>query len=219
MINQILILEDLRQSREWLANIVSSIFPQAELITAATLRDAEYSISRHEIDLALVDLKLPDGNGTDLIRKLTKSQPSCRSVVTTIMATDAAIVSALAAGARGYLLKSDSEAIIGHNLRLMLEGLPPLSPQIARRIMSHFELTGPSFEEEEVVLTKRETEVLGLIAQGLKVSEVASVLGSAESTIATHIKSIYRKLEITNRAEAALHASRRGLLYGESLKK
>jgi len=218
MINQILILEDLRQSREWLANIVSRIFPQSHLIIEANLRGAEHTISRHQIDLALVDLKLPDGNGTDLIRKLTKSQPSCQCVVTTIMATDAAIVSALAAGARGYLLKSDSESIIGHNLQLMLEGLPPLSPQIARRIMSHFELTGPNFEEE-VELTKRETEVLRLIAQGLRVSEVSSVLGAAESTIATHIKSIYRKLEITNRAEAALHANRRGLLSGETFKR
>lgn len=215
MINQILILEDLRQSREWLSDIVAGIFPQAELRTEATLRGAEYVIGRHTFDLALVDLKLPDGNGTELIRKLTKTQPQCQSVVTTIMATDAAIVSALAAGARGYLLKSDSEVMIEHHLRLMMEGLPPLSPQIARRIMSHFELTGPSVEKE-VALTKRETEVLGLIAKGLKVSEVAGVLGSAESTIATHIKSIYRKLEITNRAEAALHANRLGLLSRET---
>lgn len=215
MINTVLILEDIRQSREWLSDIVSKIFPDALLIKEATLRSAEHALGRYDFDLALVDLKLPDGSGTDIIRKLTKSQPRCRCVVTTIMATDSAIVSALAAGAQGYLLKSDSEIIIEHHLRLMMEGLPPLSPQIARRIMSHFELTGPNFETE-VKLTKRETEVLGLIARGLRVSEVAKTLGLAESTVITHIKSIYRKLEITNRAEAALHASRLGLLYGDA---
>jgi DNA-binding NarL/FixJ family response regulator len=211
MIGNILILEDVRQSREWLADIVLRIFPDAALTQEATLRGAERAIGRHAFDLALIDLKLPDGNGADIIRKLTQLQPECRRVVTTIMATDSAIVSALAAGAQGYLLKCDSEAIIEHHLHLMMEGQPPLSPQIARRIMSHFELTGPSFENE-VKLTKRETEVLRVIARGLTVSEAARTLGSADSTVATHIKSIYRKLEITNRAEAALHASRLGLL-------
>lgn len=214
MIGTILILEDIRQSREWLSDIVTRIFPDATVVKEATLRAAEHALGRYGFDLALIDLKLPDGNGVDIIRKLTQSQPECRCVVTTIMATDSAIVSALAAGAQGYLLKSDSQEIIEHHLRRMMDGLPPLSPQIARRIMTHFQLTGP-VSDTDVKLTKRETEVLGLIARGLKVAEVAQVLDLAESTIVTHIKSIYRKLEITNRAEAALHASRLGLLAGD----
>jgi DNA-binding NarL/FixJ family response regulator len=211
MIGKILILDDVRQSREWLGEIVTRIFPQAETVSEASLRAADYAIERHSFDLALVDLKLPDGNGVDVIRKLTQVQPECRCVVTTVMATDSAIVSALAAGAQGYLLKSDSADITEHHLRLMMDGLPPLSPQIARRIMTHFQHTGPNSEEASS-LTKRETEVLGLIARGLKVAEVAQTLNLANSTVVTHIKAIYRKLEISNRAEAALHASRLGLL-------
>jgi DNA-binding NarL/FixJ family response regulator len=211
MIAKVLILDDVRQSREWLAEIITRLFPQAEIVKEATLRAAGHAIDRHAFDLALIDLKLPDGNGVDIIRKLTQAQPDCRCVVTTVMATDSAIVSALAAGAQGYLLKSDSADITEHHLRLMMDGLPPLSPQIARRIMKHFQHTGPNFEDD-AKLTRRETEVLGLIARGLKVAEVAQALGLADSTIVTHIKAIYRKLEITNRAEAALHASRLGLL-------
>ncbi len=101
--------------------------------------------------------------------------------------------------------------MLEHHLRLMLAGVPPLSPQIARRIMHHFQLTGPCFEPSSK-LTKRETEVLRQIARGLRVAEVAALFELAESTVITHIKSVYRKLEISNRAEAALHANRLGLL-------
>lgn len=216
MIRDVLILEDVRQSREWLANIVESIFDAPRIVKEGTLRDAEHACSKQAFDLALVDLSLPDGNGTTLLRRLSKEQPECTNVVTTVMAADSSIVSALAAGAQGYLLKSEPENVIEHQLRLLLTGVPPLSPQIARRIMQHFQLTGPNYEPA-TKLTKRETEVLRLIAKGLRVSEVSELLSLADSTVITHIKAIYRKLEISNRAEAALHASRLGLLSDDSV--
>lgn len=215
MIGRVLILEDIRQSREFLAAIVARILNTPEIIKEATLRGAEHACGRYQFDLALVDLSLPDGDGTTLLRKLTAEQPDCICVVTTVMATDSTIVGALAAGAQGYLLKSDPEPLLEHHLRLLMDGVPPLSPQIARRIMQHFQLTGPTHESPSN-LTKRETEVLRLIARGLRVSEVAEAFGLAESTVITHIKAIYRKLEISNRAEAALHATRLGLLSGDS---
>ncbi len=211
MIRDILILEDVRQSREWLAEIVKKIFADPNIVKEATLRGAEHVCDTHIFDLALVDLSLPDGEGVTLLRRLTREQPDCITVVTTVMATDSAIVSALAAGAQGYLLKNEPEEILENQLRLLSTGVPPLSPQIARRIMHHFQLTGPHYETTSN-LTKRETEVLRLIARGLRVGEVAKTFGLADSTVITHIKSVYRKLEISNRAEAALHASRLGLL-------
>jgi DNA-binding NarL/FixJ family response regulator len=215
MIRDILILEDVRQAREWLAEIVQRIFPDAQIVKEATLRGAEHACARQGFDLALVDLSLPDGTGTTLLRRLARDHPDCMPVVTTVMAADSAIVSALAAGAQGYLLKSEPEAVLEHQLRLLLTGVPPLSPQIARRIMNHFQLTGPNYEAT-AKLTPRETEVLRLIARGLRVAEVAEALGLADSTVITHIKAIYRKLEISNRAEAALHASRLGLLSDDA---
>nr|WP_306263418.1 response regulator transcription factor [Pararhizobium sp. IMCC3301] len=217
MIRDILILEDVRQSREWLAEIIARIFPESHITKEATLRGAEHACARQAFDLALVDLSLPDGKGTTLLRRLAQDQPECMTVVTTVMAADSAIVSALAAGAQGYLLKSEPEDVLEHQLRLLLTGVPPLSPQIARRIMRHFQLTGPNYEVT-AKLTKRETEVLRLIARGLSVAEVAETFGLADSTVITHIKSVYRKLEISNRAEAALHASRLGLLADDAPK-
>lgn len=218
MIRDILILEDVRQLREWLADIVDKIFPEPNIVKQATLRDVEHACTRQTFDLALVNLSLPDGEGTTLLRRLAQQQPDCMTVVTTVMATDSAIVSALAAGAQGYLLKSEPEDVLEHQLRLLLTGVLPLSPQIARRIMYHFQLTGPNYEAS-AKLTRRETEVLRLIARGLRVAEVAEALGLADSTVITHIKSVYRKLEISNRAEAALNASRLGLLTNDIAKK
>ncbi|MEQ9637495.1 MAG: LuxR C-terminal-related transcriptional regulator [Devosia marina] len=87
---------------------------------------------------------------------------------------------------------------------------PPLSTTIARRNMEHFQRTGP-VESEGDSLNRRELEVLKLLAKGLRNADVAMALELAESTIAKHIKSIYRKLGISSRAEAALHATRLGL--------
>ncbi|QUJ77928.1 response regulator transcription factor [Sulfitobacter albidus] len=208
---RVLLLEDVRQARDWLGAIVAREFPDAQLTAVGLLRDALEATARETFDLALVDLSLPDGDGTELLRHLAQVQPECHCVVTTVMAADSAIVSALAAGAEGYLLKSDTDQVISHQLHLLMSGIPALSPQIARRIMHHFKLTGPHFEPE-AKLTPRETEVLRLIAQGFRVGEAAPELGIAESTVITHIKSIYRKLEVSNRAEATLQASRLGLL-------
>ena len=91
----------------------------------------------------------------------------------------------------------------------MAEGLPALSPSVARRIMEHFRRTGPAAPDND--MTGREREVLGLIGRGLRNAEVAVQLGISENTVAGYIKSIYRKLGISSRAEASWHASRLGL--------
>lgn len=88
--------------------------------------------------------------------------------------------------------------------------MPALSPTIARRIMEHFQRTGPIDGDTEK-LTSRELDVLTLVGKGLRNADVALALGLAETTIATHIKTIYRKLGISTRAEAARHAIRMGL--------
>lgn len=132
-------------------------------------------------------------------------------VVATVMGDDAHIVAALGAGAAGYLLKEQPRDVLTLQLRQLSEGIPALSPPVARRIMDHFRLTGPN-AGPQAGLTPREREVLGLIGRGLRIADAAKALGLAEGTITTHIKAIYRKLDIGTRAEAALHASRLGLL-------
>ncbi|MEQ5872900.1 response regulator transcription factor [Sagittula sp. NFXS13] len=209
---RILILEDIAEARNWLETIVLEIYPQAEVVTASRVAVAR-TLALQPIDLALIDLGLPDGSGLEVLRILRRSNPAAIKVVTTVMGDDASIVSALAAGADGYLLKESKTSMLVQQLQQLGHGIPAISPAIARRIMQHFRLTGPVTTIEDR-LTARETEVLSLIASGLRNAEVAHVMSIAESTVAGYIKVVYRKLGISSRAEAAWHATQLGLRSG-----
>ena len=205
----ILIVEDIAETRRWLEDIVSEIYPDAVVVVADTVRSAS-KVATAPIDLALIDLGLPDGSGLDVLRIVKQANPAAIKVVTTVMGDDASIVSALSAGADGYLLKENTPAVLTRHLSQLSLGMPAISPAVARRIMEHFRLTGPTVSHE-AQLTEREAEVLGLIARGLRNAEVASEMGIAESTVSGYIKIIYRKLGISSRAEAAWHANQLGL--------
>ena len=208
---RVLIVEDVAETRRWLAGIVAEAFPEAKVITAETLRMAR-GLLQPPCDLALIDLGLPDGSGLDLLHQIRKSGAPTICVVTTVMGDDASVVGALSAGAMGYLLKENPAGILVRQLSQIQMGLPALSPSIARRIMEHFSLTGPAHMPEGQ-LTERETAVLSLIARGLRNAEVAETLALAPTTVASYIKSVYRKLGISSRAEASWHATRLGLTH------
>ncbi|MFH1497111.1 MAG: response regulator transcription factor [Verrucomicrobiota bacterium] len=210
--NRILLVEDLPGERTRLGAIAREAFVDVVVDEADTRRRALELCAGASHDLALVDLGLPDGSGVDVLRELRANRPDTICVVVTVMGDDASIVTALSAGAHGYLLKEQPDDVLVRLLRQINDGVPPLSPSVARRIMEHFRLTGPCECPEASKLTSRETEVLGLVARGLRIADAAVALGVAEGTVASHVKSIYRKLDIGSRAEAALHASRMGLL-------
>lgn len=210
-IRDILIVEDNPEMRANLVTLARECFPRADVTEAGTIREATATLRKATFDLALVDLNLPDGEGHAFIRDCARVSPDTICIIVTVMATDAAVVSALAAGASGYLLKTDPPALWKLHMEQIISGVPVLSPSIARRIMEHFRRTAPAFETDER-LTVRESEVLSLIARGMRIPEVSRQIGVADSTVATHIKNIYRKLGISNRAEAAIHAARLGLL-------
>ncbi|MAM62063.1 response regulator transcription factor [Maritimibacter sp. UBA3975] len=207
---QALILEDVQETRAWLCDIARQAFPDIALTEVATVATANLALDRQVPDLALIDLGLPDGSGLEVLRKLKSVSPQSIAVVTTIMGDDVSVVSALSAGADGYLQKDQTLEQMVAQLRQISHGIPALSPAIARRIMGHFSRTGPAVNDEGK-LTERESDVLALISRGLRNAEVAAELGLAESTVAGYIKTIYRKLGISSRAEAAWHATRMGL--------
>lgn len=207
----VLIVEDLPETADWLTGIVRAAFPDVQqLERAACQRAGLQVVSRQCFDLALIDLCLPDGSGIELLKLLRELQPACLCVVTTVLADDAHVVAALSAGAGGYLLKEQPRELIIRQLAQLADGVPALSPSIARRIMEHFQRTGPAVDTS-CGLTTRERDVLALISRGLRNIDVAGQLQIAENTVAHHIKSIYRKLGISSRAEAAWHATRLGL--------
>ena len=209
----VLILEDVSETLTWLGEIAVEAFPGCQVTGVSSVRDALAAMAQRAFDLAMIDLRLPDGSGLDVLRRLRAGFPDTICIVTTAMADDSSIVGALSAGASGYLLKEQMRQGIIRQLQQINEGVPALSPSIARRIMEHFRRTGPAVGETGN-LTVRELEVLTLIGRGMRNAEVAAELCLSENTVSGYIKAIYRKLGISSRAEASWHAAQLGLSYG-----
>jgi len=208
-----LVVEDLPAPALWLAAVLQEAFPGITVDRAASLAEARATLKQRLPDIALVDLGLPDGSGTDLIRELATAHSECQIVVTTIYADDRHLFPALRAGATGYLLKDQPKEKVIASLRGIANGEPPLSPVIAQRLLRIF--GGPQggvAESDAPRLSNRERETLILIAKGYKLAEVSLQLGVTRNTAAGFIKSIYRKLNISSRAEATLEAARLGLV-------
>lgn len=211
----ILLLEDLPEIRAWLRKLVLEVFPGAHLSESARVHDAIELVSAIKFDLALIDLGLPDGSGVDVVTKLRDVQPEAQSVVVTIHDDDEHLFPALQAGAFGYILKEQARELITEQLQRISQGEPPLSPSIARRVMAYFSAKAkpqPTANAmPNVSLTDRESEVLLRVAKGYTLPEIGVQLGLSRHTIADYVKQIYRKLNVSSRAEAALEAQRLGL--------
>lgn len=164
-------------------------------------------------EVLLCDLGLPDGSGIDLIRQEAKMNRDTDILVITMFANQKKVLEAVQAGARGYLLKDERIEDCIEAIRNIRRGGSPISPIIARQLLKQIKpaenqtplpMTAP--------LTERETEVLNLLSRGLSNADCANVLSISSNTVGTHIKNIYRKLEVNNRAEALFEASTKGLL-------
>jgi DNA-binding NarL/FixJ family response regulator len=213
--NHILLLEDLAEIRAWLRQLVTQVFAQAHITECARVQDALGVIPRQRFDLALVDLGLPDGSGVTVVEALRNQQPEAQSVIVTIHDDDEHLFPALQAGAFGYVLKEQARELFVDQLQRISQGEPPLSPSIARKVIAHFaqqSRRAPSANAmPDVQLTERESEVLLRVAKGFTLPEIGVQLGLSRHTIADYVKQIYRKLNVSSRAEAALEAQRLGL--------
>ncbi len=205
-----LVLEDHPETREWLTTIIRKAFLEIDIHEASSLAQARQLIAAHQFDLALIDLNLPDGNGVEIISEITRSSPNTYCVVATIFDDDNYLFPALEAGAQGYLLKEQTTEEFIQNLQGIIKGEPPISPAIARKMISHFHSDIPLSDKPD--LSKREKEILSAIAKGLSRNEAADVLGITSNTVASHLKNIYGKLNVSNRAQATLEALRLGLV-------
>ena len=210
----ILLLEDLPEIRAWLRKLVLQVFPGATISESARVQDAMALVAGVKFDLALIDLGLPDGSGVAVVTKLRDMQPDAQSVVVTIHDDDEHLFPALQAGAFGYILKEQARELITEQLQRISQGEPPLSPSIARRVMAYFTAKAKPQSANampSVNLTERESEVLLRVAKGYTLPEIGVQLGLSRHTIADYVKQIYRKLNVSSRAEAALEAQRLGL--------
>jgi len=223
-----IIVEDNDDVRRWLIDCVSTAFPGTAITEAATLQEGLSAFDtalkravahgRHSpFDFGLIDIGLPDGSGIDMVAAIAAKCPAMMSIVTTVYEDDDHLFDAIEAGARGYLLKLHDTAKLIELLKRIRDGEPPLSPSIARRILTVLRQRQQKHAQTtEIALTPREQEVLGLLGRGFQLSQVAIELQMAQNTASSHVKAIYRKLNISNRAEAAIAAMERGLFSSKN---
>jgi DNA-binding NarL/FixJ family response regulator len=216
-----LLLEDLPESQAMLKTLLQDTFAGIAVQCTDCLADALICVARQRFDLALVDLALPDGNGITVIEALCAKNPDCMVVVATIFDDDAHLFPALRAGAQGYLLKDEEPQRLASQLCGIVQGRPPLSPAIARRLLRHFHAPQAQAETTTVLpgnvqdtgLTLRERDVLQELSRGVTIAKIGECLGISRHTVGDHVKNIYRKLNISSRAQAALQARQLGLLH------
>jgi DNA-binding NarL/FixJ family response regulator len=243
---KVLIVEDNPVARSFLCRVVRESFSDTIVITEAgdletarrqigplTTHGGEAQSGSDPFKLILVDLELPDGNGMELLTELAR-YPATK-IVTTLYSDDDHLFPALQCGADGYLLKEDRFEVLVEELQKIVRGQPPLSPAIARRLLTHFRGgaggtdSGPTpldsgFQSSRPMplgrgapldherLTPRESEVLTYLSKGFTIKEIANLMGIKWFTVNDHIKSIYKKLNVSSRAEAAVLASKQGLV-------
>ncbi len=204
----VLIVEDLDDTRAWLKSIVEETFPSASITMSPTLRDALDQISAQSFDLLMVDLGLPDGSGIDIIRKARAMSDEAYIVVTTIYDDEDHLISSLRAGASGYLLKDEQRDKLIEHLSGITKSRRPISDRALDQVLGHFEKQN----QDLVSLTTREEEVLQLVAKGYNANESAEMLGLTPNTVKSYLKAVYGKLEISSRAEATAEAIKRQLI-------
>jgi DNA-binding NarL/FixJ family response regulator len=178
-------------------------------------KSAIAAIPRLELDIALVDIGLPDMSGIDVIRKLKALCPECNVLVVTTFGDEKTVTSALEAGADGYLLKGTGLEELRHDIHALQDGGSPLSPMIARKLLNRLQAKADGenpVSGRETKLTRREREVLETISKGFSYGETSKIYGISAATVHTHLKSIYRKLEVHSKTEAVYEARRRSLI-------
>ncbi|MBW3626373.1 MAG: response regulator transcription factor [Actinobacteria bacterium] len=161
-------------------------------------------------DVVLMDVTMPVLDGVEATRRIRQRLPEVRVVVLTMHADETTMARAIRVGADGYLVKDCSSDEIAEALRLVVAGQTPVSRQIATSMLAEVQALPPGGPEE--VVSKREEEVLQLIADGCSSAEVADRLFISQKTVKNHLASIYQKLDARDRTQAVLRAVRMGIV-------
>ncbi len=212
---RLLIVDDHAIVREGLRTLLAET-PDLDIVGEAV--DGPGAVSQAlalKPDVILLDLMLPGFNGIEVTQRLHQSLPECRILLLTSFAEDQNVVSAMQAGAAGYLLKDVLQGDLLSAIRQAMLGEPVLHPEAQRKLIEHLTrppAPAPAAHGQAAELTEREHDVLRLIAQGRSNREIADQLHITEGTVKGHVSNILSKLHLQDRTQAALFAVRSGLV-------
>ncbi len=210
----ILLVEDDRHTRERIARIIDATAGLQLLAAVDCLAAARETLMITSPDVLLTDLGLPDGNGIDLIRQVRAGDSETEVMVISVFGDERHVIAALEAGAAGYLLKDGTTDYIGKSLLQLIDGGSPISASIARHLLRRLNTDHPDSRpgNEASPLSEREVDVLTAVAKGFTYHEIADMLQISFHTVSSHVKNIYRKLEVRSRSEAVYEAVNLGFI-------
>src|SRR5215469_1166006 len=200
---KICIVEDNADMRESVAQVLNQAPGLRCINTYASAEAAVHDLPKQKPDVALVDINLPGMNGIECVAKLKTQLPQLQVLMLTRYEQSDMIFDSIRAGASGYLLKHTSAAELIQAVEQVHSGGAPMTMQIARKVINHFQqIQKPACDVEK--LTTREQEVLNLLAKGYLYKEIASQLGISINTLRNHLRTIYDKLHVHSRTEATV---------------
>ena len=185
----IAIIEDNDTIREYLYPLICTAFPETDVLVFSTAEDALEVLINEPVDMVLFDIELPGMSGIECMYKLKSVHLHMQCMMLTVFDDAENIFKAIKAGATGYLLKSTSPEKIFEAITDLSNGGSPMSSQIARNESFHS-------------LSRREQEIIQVLAKGFRYKEIADQLFLSQETIRTHIRNIYEKLHVNSRSEA-----------------
>jgi len=202
---RVLLAEDHAIVRNGLVELLAEAEDVEVVATAADGEQALASVAELRPDVVLMDISMPKVDGIRATASIAQADPDVRVVMLTAFSDRDRVVSALDAGAVGYLLKDAEPDEVLEAIRAASRGEAPLAPRAAR------ELLAARSEERHADLSKREREVLGLVAEGLPNKLIARRLEISEKTVKAHLTSVFQRIGVTDRTQAALWAQRHGV--------
>jgi DNA-binding NarL/FixJ family response regulator len=194
------IVEDLEDIRNGLAAIINMTDGFEVLQTFPNAEDALQELSLLQPDIVIMDINLPGISGIECIRRLHEKNRSIQFMMFTIYENSDTVFEALEAGATGYILKNSSPIKIIESLQELHQGGSPMNAEIAKKLVTRFQKQ--TFSQNEYHLTPKEQKILELMSKGYLYKEIAGELKNTVNTIKQHIRHIYEKLHVQNKAEA-----------------
>jgi len=213
---KILIVDDHALVRRGLAYVVKECFTDAEVAEAGSATEALQFMEGGKFEVALVDVRMPDFDGLDLLRTIKEKWPTVPVIMLSTYDHGPYVKRALAEGASGYLLKDSTPEDLGQAIRVALSGSGNvLSPRVIQNLFdAEEEATASVPRRSEFNLTEREMDILTLLAEGRSNRDIAGKLYLSEKTVKAHLAAIFRKLGVTNRTQAAMAAVQMGINPG-----